>query len=360
MPELIEQLKEWVGQSPYTISATVLGCSIVLSYMVAFVIERTLGRLAGKTKTDVDDKIIAAIRVPIIVSTILFGLVLCADVLPLPSNVFRITVSALKTIAIAVWARAALHSSTLVLQALSRRNKRRKSGLVNARTVPVFDMLAKVVLVGTTIYFVFLAWHVDVTAWLASAGIIGVAVGFAAQDTLGNLFSGFFIVADAPYKVGDVIVLEDGLRGRVTSIGFRSTRVLTRNNIEITSPNSVIAGAQIVNEGGGPSVRTRVGVTVDAAYGADLERVHEVLLSAARGVDHLSENEEPVVRFTAFGASGLTHILYVWIDDSEQRELVEHLLHTSIYEKFNEAGLEIPFSKHDIYLKEAPDFRLAG
>lgn len=360
MRELIRQVGSWVGHSPYSISATIVAASIVLAWLFAFVIEKVLRQIASRTKNEVDDAIIAALHVPIITTVVLMGLAAASEVLPLHDKVALITVSVLKTIAIAVWMRAGVRIASTALHGLSRRNERRQRGLVNHRTRPVFDMAAKVVLFGSAIYFTFLAWRIDVTAWLASAGIIGVAVGFAAQDTLGNLFSGFFIVADAPYKIGDVIVLGDSLRGKVTSIGFRSTRVLTRNNIEITVPNSVIAGSQIVNETGGPSVRTRVGVEVDAAYGADIDRVHEVLLEAGKRIEVVSPDSEPVVRFTNFGGSGLTHTLYVWVDDGGERELVEHLLRTEIYKCFAEADLEIPFSKHDLYIKETPGIRIAS
>ena len=65
------------------------------------------------------------------------------------------------------------------------------------------------------------------------AGIAGIAIGFAAKDTLSNLFSGVFIIADAPYKVGDYIELDKGGRGKVVNIGLRSTRILTRDDIEV-------------------------------------------------------------------------------------------------------------------------------
>ena len=70
-------------------------------------------------------------------------------------------------------------------------------------------------------YLLLNAWNLDVMPWLASAGIAGIALGFAAKDTLANLFSGLFILADAPYQIGDFIVLDGGERGRVTLIGLQ-------------------------------------------------------------------------------------------------------------------------------------------
>ena len=89
-----------------------------------------------------------------------------------------------------------------------------------------------------------------------------MAVGFAAKDTLANLFGGIFILADAPYKVGDFVVLGSGERGEVTQVGLRSTRILTRDDVEVTVPNAMIANDTIVNESGGPWVKHRVRVRV--------------------------------------------------------------------------------------------------
>ena len=92
-----------------------------------------------------------------------------------------------------------------------------------------------------------------------------------------RLFSGFFIVADAPYKIGDYINLDSGERGRISAIGLRSTRLMTRDDVEVTIPNGVIAAAKIVNESGGPYLKTRSRIAVGAAYGSDVDHVCEVL-----------------------------------------------------------------------------------
>ena len=83
------------------------------------------------------------------------------------------------------------------------------------------------------------------------------------KDTLSNLFAGIFIMADAPYKEGDYINLDSGERGYVRSIGIRSTRIMTRDDIEITIPNALIANSKIVNESGGPDEKERVRITLE-------------------------------------------------------------------------------------------------
>lgn len=93
--------------------------------------------------------------------------------------------------------------------------------------LPLIETIARVVLLALVVYFFFLAWNIDVTAWPASAGIVSLALSFAAKDTLSNLFASVSIASDATYKQGDYIVLETGERGMVTHIGLRSTRILT-------------------------------------------------------------------------------------------------------------------------------------
>ena len=163
----------------------------------------------------------------------------------------------------------------------------------------------KIIIIGAGIYFLFIAWQTDPTAWLASAGIIGLALSFAAKDSLANLFAGAFILADAPYKLGDFIILDSGERGKVTAIGLRSTRMLTRDDVEITIPNAVMGNTKITNESGGPYEKERIRIRVGVAYGTDVDRVEELLLNIALSHEEIVNMPEPRVRFRAFGESSL-------------------------------------------------------
>ena len=215
-------------------------------------------------------------------------------------------------------------------------------------------MILKLVAVGGFLYFVCVAWNIPLTSWLASAGVIGIAVGFAAKDTLSNLFAGIFIVADSPYKVGDFVVLDNTTRGQVLEIGIRSTRLLTRDDVEITVPNAVIANSQIVNQTGGPAEKMRVRVKVEAAYGSDVDQVEKVLLGSVEGVEHVcrrpgAAGSLPGVRRIGSGlrVAGVGRRAGV-------PGRVLHALNSNVYKNFNAAGIEIPFSKQDVYIKQMP------
>lgn len=347
-------LPPWANE-PYIIAIGLVLGSIIAAYAVEGILRLTLGALAGRTQSDLDDKIVAALRVPVFMSVLMLGLYYAAARLGLPDAAHRVTRGALETLAILLWARALSASGHAILEAVTVRAK--KSAVVQNRTLPIFAMSLKVVVTAGAVYFIFLAWKIDLTAWLASAGIVGIAVGFAAKDSLANLFAGVFIVVDGPYQVGDYIVLDGELRGEVSHIGVRSTRVLTRDDVEITVPNAVIAGAKIVNESGGPHVKQRLAIRVEAAYGSDVDQVRDVLLTCPAGTDNVCELPAPQVRFREFGGSGLVFELLVWSDRPATRGLVLSDLNFRVYKAFNAAGIEIPYSKHDVYIKQMPEGR---
>ena len=222
------------------------------------------------------------------------------------------------------------------------------------RTEPLFENLARILFVGIAVYFFFLFWGIEVTAWLASAGVIGIAVGFAAKDTLANLFSGIFILADAPYNVGDTINLDSGDRGVVTHIGLRSTRLLTTDDVQVTLPNAIIANAKIVNESGGPYKRHRIRVAVGVAYGTDVEKETDMLTEIGVASPRTCDDPEPRTRFRKFGDSSLDFELLCWIDDPLTRGVAIHELNIAIYKKFASEGIQIPFPQRDLWVKEMP------
>ncbi|HXV75770.1 MAG TPA: mechanosensitive ion channel family protein, partial [Candidatus Polarisedimenticolaceae bacterium] len=219
------------------------------------------------------------------------------------------------------------------------------------RTVPLFDNVAKILLFGAAVYVLLLTWNLDVKPWLASAGIVGVALGFAAKDTLANLFGGLFIIIDAPYKIGDFINLDTGERGQVTKIGLRSTRLLTRDDVEITLPNAQIANAKIVNESGGPSQGFRVEIRVGVAYGSDVDQVRRVLLEAAGAVEIAAESPTPRVRFLEMGDSALIFRVLCWVDEPVSRGICIDALNTEVYKRLRQAGIEIPFPQRELHLR---------
>jgi small-conductance mechanosensitive channel len=332
---------------PWLRAAAVVLASAALAKMVDVLVSRFLVRLAMRTNSDLDDRLVGLLHRPVFISVILLGLYVALRILHAGPETERVLVASLQTAAILIWTSAGFKLTSAILAGLSRLADR--VTWLESRTLPLFENLSKIVIFALSVYCFLLAWNLDLTPWLASAGIMGIAVGFAAKDTLANLFGGLFVIMDSPYKIGDYINLDSGERGEVVKIGLRSTRLMTRDDVEITLPNSHIANAKVVNESGGPHEKTRVVVQVGVAYGSDVEEVHAVLLAAAQSVPSVVTNPEPYVRFNEMGDSALLFRIQAWVDAPAQRGACIDGLNTAIYQALGKAGIEIPFPQRVVH-----------
>jgi len=307
-------------------------------------------KFAKQTQTSFDDKLVDALHKPIYYSVFFLGLSFSVNAVSLPDSLLFLLEGTFKSLTVIVWSFAVSKIFVELIKWSSRAGDTKR--LIQKRTIPLFDNIGKIAIFGGAVYFIFLSWNIDVTGWVASAGILSVVIGFAAKDTLSNLFAGIFIMADAPYKEGDYINLDGGERGYVRSIGIRSTRIMTRDDIEITIPNSVIANSKIVNESGGPLEKERVRITISVSYESDIELVKRVLRDIAIASQNVCKDPEPRVRFRQFADYGLTFQLLLWIEKPEMRGMVIDEINSSIFYKFREEKIEIPYPHHVVQMSQ--------
>ena len=342
-------LNEW----PPVAALVIVILGYIFSRVVVGLVLKTVARLAKRTQSDVDDRLAELFRRPVFLTVFFSALSLATQALGLPGSYGAITIKILYTILVLVWLKAGFPIFELLLGALG--SDKNRFTIIEERTIPLFQIVSKLLLIAIGSYLLLGIWGINATAWLASAGVVGIAVGFAAKDTLANLFSGFFIVADAPYKIGDYVNLDSGERGKVTHVGIRSTRLITRDDVEITMPNSLIANGKIINESGGPWEKERIRIKVGVAYGTDVDQVCDMLKRIAVSHEEICTFPEPRVRMRGFGASSLDFELLCWIERPELRGLLSHQMYMEIYKDFNTAGIEIPYTKQDVYIKEMPN-----
>jgi len=347
--QLLDQVQPWLEGRPSIQALLILGGAVIVAKVVDWILTRALAVWARKTKTELDDRLIALLHRPLFVSVFLVGVWLAASRLDLPLEIEILLLSLIKTIALLLWVVFAVRASSILLAALSHLEGR--VSLIEPRTLALADNTAKALLLGGAAYLFFLSWGIDVGGWLVSAGVLGLVLGLAAKDSLANLFAGIFILADAPYKIGDFVNLDSGERGQVTEIGLRSTRLLTRDDIEVTVPNSLIAASTIINESGGPWEMERVRVKVGAAYGSDVDHVRGVLMEIAQQNENVVDEPEPRVRLRALGDSALEFELMGWIDRPVLRGRVLDALYEAVYKRFQSEGIEIPFPQRDVHLR---------
>lgn len=350
-----EQLQSFlplVSENNLVQASLIFLIAAIASRVARAIIERIHRHAAGRTANPLDDHLFSILQRPVATSILLIGIYLALLKSQLVVEQMPFIESVLVTIAVFFWLRCVLDGARFSLRLLSGDDSRLK--VVQNHTLPLFENIAVIIIYGAAIYFIFVAWEIDVSAWIASAGILGLALSFAAKDTLANLFAGVFILADTPYKIGDFIVLDSGERGKVTHIGIRSTRILTRSDVEVTIPNAIMGNTKIINETAGPSSKYRIRIPIGVAYGSEIPKVREALLKAATSIEKVESDPAPRVRFRTFGNSSLDFELLCWVAEPVLRGQVSDILNEAIYNEFNQQHIEIPFPQRDINLRQIP------
>ncbi len=352
MSDIWSELTTFLAENPYLEALAIVLGFIVVAYLTDRLLTGTLRRLVARSETRFDDQLIDLIHRPIFITVALIGITLVASRLGLSDSIGRAVVVFVQTALVVVWVTFAIRFSRLSLRAMSRSSRRFQ--IVQRSTEPVLANATAIVFFIVGVYTILAIWDVNVTGLVASAGILGLVIGLAAQDTLSNLFAGVAILSDRPYEIGDYIILDTGERGEVTRIGLRSTRLLTRDDVEITIPNGVMGASKIVNEAGGPR-QYRIRALVGVAYGSDIDKVGDILIDVGRNHPKTLRSPEPTARFVGFGASSLDFELQTWIERPADRGLVLHDLNTEIYTRFGREDITIPFPQQDLYIKKLPD-----
>jgi len=326
--------------------------TIIIAQVVTFLLAFIGRRIVHKTATDLDDKIIDLSKGPVFYTIVLSGIYMALRILLFGDFVKSFSLPFFQTIIVIIWSVFLVRFIKLLFEYFANTNKVK---FITTHTLPLFLNTSFIIIWAMSVYAMFAIWGINMTAWLASAGVAGIAIGFAAKDTLANLISGIFILTDTPYKIGDWIVLDSGERGKVTHIGIRTTRMKNTDDMEVTVPNAVIGNATLTNESGGDEGdKYRVRIPFGVAYGSDIDEVERIVLDIADKNEKALQDPAPRVRFRLFGTSSLDYELLVWVESSAKRGITTHELNRAIYKTFNDKNIEIPFTKQDLYIKELP------
>ncbi len=198
----------------------------------------------------------------------------------------------------------------------------------------------------------------DVAAIIAGLGLGGLAFALAAQDSVSNLFGGFTILTDAPFKMGDRVKIA-GFDGTIQEIGLRSTRLTTLEGRTVTIPNATFTKSPVENVSSEPSrkVVLNLGLTYDM-NGAQVQRAMALLKDIAAGHEGLEENV--VIGFNAFGDFALNVLFIYYIKSGADIGAAQTDVNLAILERFNAEGLEFAFPTQTIELGGAAGQRGSG
>ena len=214
---------------------------------------------------------------------------------------------------------------------------------LGSQLMPFFSRVALILITIIAAIILLDHFNVEVSGLVATLGIGSLAIALAAQAALSDTISGFIIMIDRPYRIGDRIeILELDTWGDVMDIGLRSTRIRTRDNRMAIVPNSVIGKSLVVNHSY-PDNNYRLQIELGVAYGSDIEQVRQVLIDAVKSVEGVLQDQPVEALFLEFGDSALIFRVRWWLDDYYDTRRMFDKVNTAIYNALNAAEIEIPF-----------------
>ena len=247
-----------------------------------------------------------------------------------------------------------LFSVTLLITRFASRSTRRllnEHVLKNVESAPRYVILRitgyAVWVVGIVVALDFLS--INMTSLAVVAGGLGIGIGFGLQNVVSNFVSGLVLLLEQPIRIHDRITVEN-VEGNVADIHFRSTTIITNDNIAIIVPNSQFINQTVTNWSyGDPTIRVHVPVGV--AYGSDVGKVTRILETVAANTNHVLKSRPPEVRFNEFGDSSLNFELLVWSDDPPGHLKLRSELNYAIDAEFRRNAIEIPFPQRVLHIE---------
>ncbi len=223
----------------------------------------------------------------------------------------------------------------------------------------IFELLSRFagfIIIATAIIISLDSLGVNVMPFIAGAGVAGVAIGFAAKDTLSNLIAGVLLIIDRPFEVGDRIEVWQAPSGTSTwgdviDIGLRATKIKTTDNIVIIIPNNEIMLRDIINYTTiSESIRVRINIGI--AFDADIKKAKDIILQVADSAEWVAKDPPPKVVVRKFAESAVDLQLRVWINDARKRMTTISHITDAVKAEFDKHGVEIPYPRRVVYVKK--------
>ena len=329
--------------------------TVIVAFVIRYIWKNLLFKIAKKTPTDLDILIIEQTTYPVYFFIVAIGFYTFFNNFALASGTMdNIFVKGLSEILYIFLIFSISFITYAVIKTFCdwylREIAHKTESQFDDQFIPLFSKLIKIIIffIATTIILSHL--KVNISGFIATAGVASLAVAFAAQETLANLISGFMIMIDKPFRPGDRIEIDSGLMGDVYEIGLRTTKILSFDNNLLIIPNNEIAKSRITNHSY-PDVKVKIRQTIGVSYGSDLYKVKQSIIDICSSHPEVLKNPPPGVYFANFGESMLDLLMICWVNDYKEKFRITDELNMEIKKKFEEQGIEIPFPQRDIHIK---------
>jgi len=329
--------------------AVTVSMGFLIAKLFSTYIPKAIKSLAQKINLSLDKELLNSLRSFIFKLIFFLFILLSIKMLSLSENMSFIFSSIVKSILLLSLVGFLLQVVRSLLYKMAKNSKEKSNdevvSVIQESTLPLFENTALIAFYIVGLYLVFSIWNVDMTALLAGAGIGAMAIGMAAKDTLSDIIAGILILTDAPYRVGDVVYVKGNLKGRVSHIGLRNTRLVTKNNVEVIVPNTIMGTSQIVNESSSKEFGIRIQLDVATAFGEDVEKIKLLLVDSAKMAKRVAKDKEIKAMMIGFEQYALQFRLQCWIGDPEDKGSAKGELMELMYLNFYEAGIDIALTR---------------
>jgi MscS family membrane protein len=335
------------------IAITIFAVALIFSNIASKILLKILKKMAASTKTDVDDQILATAELPLKFSIILVGFYLSKEWLGLSRMDMFLNklIESLATFLIFWLLYRLVDKFAYIFDMFYSKFGKKLSEDIENFTVKSLKILT--IIIG--IMSILQGWGINVSAFLASLGLVGMAFALAAKDTAANLFGSLVIFTDRPFKIGDWIQTPD-VEGTVEGIGIRSTRVRAFTQALISVPNATIANSPITNwsKMGKRRIKTRLGLT----YSTSKEQLQNILNDLKVMLqNHPQIHKDTImIRFDEFADSSLSIFCYFFTNTTNWARFLEvrEDVNFKIMEIVEKNGASFAFPSQSIYLENLP------
>lgn len=342
-------LKE-VGYSLALLAAFVVGARAFI-----FIADKVVHGLTRRTTTDLDDRVLAVVKKPAYWLIILVGLYAAVHRLDLDihERFFTVVDGILYVAGVFVAVKITYDVLNVTLEWYSIKRLSRQEAQLGHEFIPLIEKLVKLFVVVSGIIVVVSHFGYNISSLVAALGVTSLAIGLAAKETLTNMISGFIIMVDRPFRIGDRVELASGKVGDVMDIGLRSTKIRNIDNNMIVIPNTEMVNASVVNQSY-PEPHVTEKIKIGVAQGSDLEKARRILIEIATAQPQVLKGPAPAVFFQEFGEFSLNLLLVVWLESFRDVLPVRDAINTELYRRFTEEGIEIPFPTRKVYTEAVP------
>jgi small-conductance mechanosensitive channel len=332
------------------ITGIIILSALLASRIYLFIIDKLITRIARRTASTLDDHLLQAVRNP---GAILIALLGIYGAIHRYQFRFQVVLdSVLFILAVLTFLYAIISLISVALEWYGDKISREREGETVARELlPLADKIMRIVIAGIGLMVILDRYNISVHSILVTLGIGSLAVGLALQDTLANMFGGFTIMLDRPFRIGDRIQLQSGEQGDVRYIGMRTTSIAMMDGNLLVIPNSYLVRNILINHSF-PDSRSRLALEVSVTPDADQEQVKIILLEAAKANSRILQNPEPVAYFKAFNPTALIISLTCYLRSYTDSVAVTDEVNTQITAKLKQAGIKMPLPASTIYIIE--------